>query len=160
MRVGCNNYGLGTWFQLRRICSVMMFPEHPMTCTDRVYMIVWEVLCRAQLRIRGPKLVLYEDSFKKGLGRWGHSIGPEPRAHMGLGISVPYSVYRALKSCFSLWLNSSSIDRVSIEVYEFPIFCSVFHPIRGYVFALSFLTTLNIYKDYFKGRKRLCTITQ
>ena len=37
-----------------------------------------------------PKLVLYEGSFRKGLGRWGHSTGPEPRAHMGLGISVPY----------------------------------------------------------------------
>ena len=37
-----------------------------------------------------PKLVLYEGSFKKDLGRWGRSIGPEPRAHMGLGISVPY----------------------------------------------------------------------
>ena len=68
----------------------MMFPEHPMTCSDRVYMIVREVLCRAQLRIRGPKLVLYEGSFKKGLGQWGRSIGHEPRAHMGLGISVPY----------------------------------------------------------------------
>ena len=90
MRVGCNNYGLGTWFQLRRICSVMMFPEHPMTCLDRFYIIVWEVLCRALLRIWGPKLVLYEGS-KKGLGRWGRSIGPEPRAHMGLGISEPYS---------------------------------------------------------------------
>ena len=36
-----------------------------------------------------PKLVLYEGSFKKGLGRWGRSIGPEPRARMGLGISMP-----------------------------------------------------------------------
>ena len=61
-----------------------------MTCPDRVYMIVREVLCRAQLRIRGPKLVLYEGSFNKGLGRWGRSIGPKPRAHMGLWISVPY----------------------------------------------------------------------
>ena len=35
-------------------------------------------------------LFLHEGSFKKGLGQWGHSIGPRPRAHMGLGISVPY----------------------------------------------------------------------
>ena len=35
------------------------------------------------------------------------------------------------------------------------IFSSVLHPIRKYVFRFSFLTTLNIYKDYLKGRKRL-----
>ena len=28
--------------------------------------------------------------------------------------------------------------------------------LHEYVFRLSFLTTLNIYKDYFKGRKMLC----
>ena len=49
-----------------------------------------ESLCRTHLRIRGPKLVSYEGSFKKGLGQWGHSIGLGPRAHMSLGISVPY----------------------------------------------------------------------
>jgi len=35
-------------------------------------------------------LFLHEGSFKKGLGQWGRSIGPRPRAHMGFGISVPY----------------------------------------------------------------------
>ena len=35
-------------------------------------------------------MFLHEGSFKKGLGQWGRSIGPRPRAHMGLGISVPY----------------------------------------------------------------------
>ena len=48
------------------------------------------------------------------------------------------------------------LDRqVSVKVYETQIFEYVFHPIREYVFGLSFLTTLNIYKDYFKGRKKL-----
>ena len=47
-----------------------------------------------------------------------------------------------------------------VEVYEAQFFRIVFHPIREYVFGLSFLTTLNIYNDYFKGRKRLCTTTQ
>ena len=56
---------------------------------DRVYRIVREVLCRVHLWIRGPKLFFYEGSFKKDLGRWGRSIGPVPRAHMGLGISMP-----------------------------------------------------------------------
>ena len=44
---------------------------------------------------------------------------------------------------------------LSIKVYEKQIFNSDFHPIRVYMFGLSFLTTLNIYKDYFKGRQRL-----
>ena len=35
-------------------------------------------------------MFLHEGSFKKGLGQWGRSIGPGPKAHMGLGISVPY----------------------------------------------------------------------
>ena len=53
-------------------------------------MFVRESLCRTHIRIRGPKFVLYEGNFKKGLGQWGRSIGPGPRAHMSLGISVPY----------------------------------------------------------------------
>ena len=65
------------------------------------------------------------------------------------------SIHQALKSCSSPWLDSSSTDRVSIEIYEIQIFCSVFHPIHDYMFELSFLTTLNIYKDYFKSRQRL-----
>ena len=48
-----------------------------------------------------------------------------------------------------------SIDKLSIKVYEKQIFSSDFHPIRVYMFGLSFLTTLNIYKDYFKGHQRL-----
>ena len=47
------------------------------------------------------------------------------------------------------------IDKLSIKVYEKHIFISDFHPIWEYIFELSFLTTLNIYKDYFKGCKRL-----
>ena len=53
-------------------------------------------------------------------------------------------------------LTTLSIDTLSVEVYEKQIFSSVLHPIREYMFRLSFLTTLNIYKDYFKGRQRLC----
>ena len=65
-------------------------PEHFVICPDRVHMFVRERLCRTLLRIRGPKLVLHEGSFKKGSGQWGCSIGPGPTVHMGLGISVPY----------------------------------------------------------------------
>ena len=41
---------------------------------------------------------------------------------------------------------------VSIENYENQFFKSDSTHIHVYVFRLSFLTTLNIYKDYFKGR--------
>ena len=50
--------------------------------------------------------------------------------------------------------TASSIDTISVEVYEIQFFRVDFTPIHDYVFRLSFLTTLNIYKDYFKGRKR------
>ena len=52
-------------------------------------------------------------------------------------------------------LDGFSIDKLFVEVYEKQIFSSAFHPIRVYMFEFSFLTTLNIYKDYFKGRQRL-----
>ena len=51
-------------------------------------------------------------------------------------------------------LNSYLIDNLFIEIYENQSFRSNFMHIHMYVFRLSFLTTLNIYKDYFKGRKR------
>ena len=52
-------------------------------------------------------------------------------------------------------LFRSSINRVFVKIYEKQIFSSVLHLIREYVFRFSFFTTLNIYKDYFKGRQRL-----
>ena len=40
------------------------------------------------------------------------------------------------------------------------VFQADFHPICECMFGLSFLTNLNIYKDYFKGYKRLHTVAQ
>ena len=48
-------------------------------------------------------------------------------------------------------LNSFSIDKLSIKVYEIQFFRADFNPIHEYMFGLSFLTTPNIYKDIFKG---------
>ena len=59
------------------------------------------------------------------------------------------------KSCFSPWLDSWLDRWLSIEVYETQFFRTDFHPIREHLFRLSFLTTLNIYKDYFEGCKKL-----
>ena len=49
---------------------------------------------------------------------------------------------------------------LSIKVYEIQFFRADFNPICGYMFGLSFFTTLNIYKDYFEGRKRLRIVAQ
>ena len=69
-------------------------------------------------------------------------------------------IYRGFKAAEDHGSTASSIDKVSVEVYEIQFFMTVFHSIRGYMFGLSFLTILNIYKNYFKGHKRLCTIAQ
>ena len=49
-------------------------------------------------------------------------------------------------------LTAILIDTLSVEVYEIQFFRSNFTQIRKYMFRLSFLTTLNIYKDCFKDR--------
>ena len=59
------------------------------------------------------------------------------------------------ESCFSPRLDNCSTDRVSVKIYEVQFFQADFHPIHECMFELSFLITLNIYKDYFDGRKRL-----
>ena len=55
-------------------------------------------------------------------------------------------------------LDSCSIDNLSIEIYENQYFRSNFTQIRVYLFRISFLTTLKIYKDYFKGRHNVCKL--
>ena len=53
-----------------------------------------------------------------------------------------------------LMLNNSLTKVVSIESYEIQIFKSNFTYIHMYSCRVSFLTTLDIYKDYFKGCQR------
>ena len=57
-------------------------------------------------------------------------------------------------------LDSSSIDNLSIENYKIQISKSVFHAYPSYLCRVSFLTTLDIYKDYFKGHLRWCNMMQ
>ena len=52
-------------------------------------------------------------------------------------------------------LNSSSTEAVSIENYEIQISRSDFMHIQVYLCRVSFLTTLDIYKDYFKNRLKV-----
>ena len=68
--------------------------------------------------------------------------------------SLTDRIYRGLKCSFYPILDSCSIDKLSIEIYKNQIFSSDFIPICVYMFRFSFLTTLNIYKDYFKSRRR------
>ena len=51
-------------------------------------------------------------------------------------------------------LNSSSTKAVSIENYEIQIFIYDFKHIHVYLCRVSFLRILDIYKNYFKVRKR------
>ena len=48
------------------------------------------------------------------------------------------------------------IDTLSMENYEIQISRSIFHAYPSYMFRFSFLTTLDIYKDFFKGRLTWC----
>ena len=51
-------------------------------------------------------------------------------------------------------LDDSSTEAIFIENYKIQIFIYDFTHIHVYLCRVSFLTTLDIYKDYFKGRKR------
>ena len=51
-------------------------------------------------------------------------------------------------------LDNCSIETISIENYEIQISRFVFMHIQVYLCRVFFLTTLDIYKDYFKGRQR------
>ena len=57
-------------------------------------------------------------------------------------------------------LDSYSTDRVSIEIFEIQFFRADFTPIHEYMFELSFLTTLNIYMECFKGCHNWCNLMQ
>ena len=66
------------------------------------------------------------------------------------------NIYRGLM----LMLDSCSTETVSIKNYEIQIFRFVFHAYSSYLYRVSFLTTLDIYKDYFKGHQRWCKVMQ
>ena len=53
-----------------------------------------------------------------------------------------------------LMLNSSLTKAISIENYEIQISRSYFTHIHVYLCRVSFLTILDIYKDYFKNHQR------
>ena len=58
---------------------------------DTVNTLVRESICRAYIRIQGPKLVFALRQIQEGLRAMGLCLlGLGPRAYMGLGISVPY----------------------------------------------------------------------
>ena len=57
-------------------------------------------------------------------------------------------------------LDRSSTEAVSIENYEIQIFRSDFMHIYVYLYSVSFLITLDIYKDYFKDRLKWCKVMQ
>ena len=52
-----------------------------------------------------------------------------------------------------LMFDSCSTEAVSIENYEIQIFKSIFTHIQVYLYRVSFLTTLDIYKDILRAVK-------
>ena len=60
----------------------------------------------------------------------------------------------------TLNLDSSLTEAVSIENYVIRISRSNFTHIYEYLCRVSFLTTLDIYKDYFKGHLKWCNLMQ
>ena len=64
------------------------------------------------------------------------------------------SIYQGLKAAETWSSTTSLIDTLSVEVYGIQFFRADFHQICGYMVGFSFLITLDIYKDYFKGCKR------
>ena len=65
--------------------------------------------------------------------------------------SINISTDRYLLRFNDLILNSCSIEAISIENYEIQIFRYVFTYNQVYLCRVSFLITLDIYEDYFKG---------
>ena len=59
-----------------------------------------------------------------------------------------------------LKLNRSSTEAVSIENYEIRISRFDFTYVHEYLCRISFLTTIDIYKDYFKGCHIWCNMMQ
>ena len=53
-----------------------------------------------------------------------------------------------------LMFDSNSIEAIFVKNYEIHISKFVFMHIQVYLCRVSFLITLDIYKDYFKGRQR------
>ena len=54
-----------------------------------------------------------------------------------------------------LKLDRSSTQAVSVKNYEIRLFRSDYTHIPMYLCRVSFFTTLDIYKDYFKGRHKV-----
>ena len=52
-----------------------------------------------------------------------------------------------------LKLDRNSIQVVSVEAYEIRLFRSDYMHMLMYLCGVSFLITIDIYKDYFKGRR-------
>ena len=52
-----------------------------------------------------------------------------------------------------LKLDRNSIQVVSVETYKIRLFRSDYMHMLMYLCGVSFLITLDIYKDYFKGRR-------
>ena len=63
-------------------------------------------------------------------------------------------------SRFNIWSSTNYPIAASNKNYEIQISRYVFHAYPSYLCRVFFLTTLDIYKDYFQGRQRWCNLMQ
>ena len=60
----------------------------------------------------------------------------------------------------NIWNSTDSSIAASIENYKIQISKSIFHAYPNYLCRVSFLTTLDIYKNYFKSCQKWCNLMQ
>ena len=60
----------------------------------------------------------------------------------------------------NIWNSTDSSIAASIENYKIQISKSIFHAYPSYLCRVSFLTTLDIYKNYFKSCQKWCNLMQ
>ena len=60
----------------------------------------------------------------------------------------------------NIWNSTDSSIAASIENYKIQISRSIFHAYPSYLYRVSFLTTLDIYKNYFKSCQKWCNLMQ
>ena len=75
----------------------------------------------------------------------------EVQVHWSSTASLTTSMCRGLRSCLTHVLDTSYLSRFKKETEILICFLGI----RECVFGTSFLLTLDIYKDYFKGRQRV-----
>ena len=136
---------IAKWGDCQDICGIC---QRHMLCklanplTKRTLLVIWQIQDRfSTSRNKSSNLVLKPS---KSI----HETSEEVLFIKARQIAQQNNIYRDLM----MQLDSCSTEAVSIENYKIRISRSNFTHIHVYLYRVSFLTTLDIYKNYFKGR--------